>query len=459
MNHSLNVSLLLSVLILTGCGSKKNSAPKQMSEAYKLDSYYAVENPSTLDYEKIKELPETVDLKDLMTPVKDQDERGTCSFFGAMALVESAVKRKMNVEVNFSEEYLNYALKSKKKARGEGAWPDQSLSEAIENKAGFLLERDWPYQPLWFGIKAPCIDVKMNSDAPSECYSHNSPPEDILAKKIPGENFKFEYIPEITTTNIIGLLAFNKQPMTIVVPVNAKGWKDDGTVSYTKELKQECIDDEKKCGTHVIVLTGYDIPKKVFFFRNSWSKKWGKDGYGQIPFDVIDRNAELGVTLVTLNSDITLPADYAKNYLELDNFGLYSRQEKDESVTIKTSALIKNVGANTIKYGSTLMEVIPGSSKIVDDTNTKVFEMSEEDQKLYDVSTISKGTYFFADLKTADKEWFSDESNTYVAAADLMTSASVKKSPKLYFRTSVYMYTDDQKYKVLKRYYHGFNYN
>ncbi|MEA9357835.1 C1 family peptidase [Bacteriovorax sp. PP10] len=459
MRHGLNVSLLLSVLIITGCGGKKSSAPKQMSEAYKLDNYYAVENPSTLDYEKIKQLPETVDLKDMMTPVKDQDERGTCSFFAGISLVESAIKSKMNVEVNLSEEYLNYALKSKRKATGEGAWPEQSLFQAIDNKAGFLLERDWPYQPLWFGIKAPCIDVKMDNKAPSECYSHNSPPEDILAKKISGENFELEYNSEITTTDIIGSLALNKKPMAIVVPVNAKGWKDDGTVSYTQELKQECINDGSKCGTHVIVLTGYDIPKKVFFFRNSWNKKWGKDGYGEIPFDVIDRNAELAVTIVTLKSDITLPADHAKNYLELENFKVSSKEEKDQSVTIKTSALIRNSGANTIKYGSSLMEVAPGVTGEINDKNTEYFEMSDEDHKLYDVWGVSNGTFIFADLKTLDKTWSFDEGETYVAATNLMTSTSVKKSSRLYFRTSLYMYTDDQKYKVLKRYFHPFNYN
>lgn len=459
MKHALNVSLLLSLLIITGCGSKKNSAPKQMSEAYKLENYYAVENPSTLDFEKLKEVPQTIDLKEMMTPVKDQDERGTCSFFGAMALVESAVKRKMNVEVNFSEEYLNYVLKTKRKAVGEGAWPEQSLQQAIENKEGFLLERDWPYQPLWFGLKAPCIDVEMDNKAPSECYSHNSPPADILAKKIPGESFKFEYTSDITTTDIIGALAFNKEPMTIVVPVNAKGWKDDGTVSYTKELKQECIDDATKCGTHVIVLTGYDMAKKVFFFRNSWSKKWGKDGYGEIPFDVIDRNAELAVNTVSLNSDVTLPADHAKNYLQLESFRVNSKENLDQSVTIKTSALIRNSGANTIKYASSLMVVAPGVTGEVNDKNTEYFEMSEDDHKLYDVWGVSNGTFLFADLTTIDKTWSLDEGEAYVAAADLMTSVSVKKSSRLYFRTSLYMYTDDQKYKVLKRYFHPFNYN
>lgn len=459
MKHSLKIVLLLTLSTMAACGSKKNApGPTSISEQYKLQSYYAVENKSTLDLEQLQDLPKKVDLQDIMTPVKDQDARGTCSFFSAIALVESAIKRKMNVEVNLSEEYLNYVTKTADlDANTEGSWPENNLYMAIREKKGFLLEKEWPYQPLWFGQKAPCIGVENNSKAPLECFSHNSPPAETLLKIIPGENFKLTYKPKITTNEIIKILANDKEPMTIVVPVNARGWENNGVVSYTKELKQECIDDGSKCGTHAIVLTGYDMDKKVFLFRNSWSKDWGKNGYGEIPFDVIDLYAELAITKVSLISDITLQQNQSDTKFTLESFNLYAKQESDNAITIKTSGMIRNAGFNTFRYGTTLMTESLGSGPL-NESNTKVFYLSREDYNKHKVWDIWDAKTLFSGLATSDFEWMSDEDHTYVLPAKLMTTDSVKTSPtRLILRSTLYVYTDDQKYKVVKRYFHGFN--
>lgn len=38
---------------------------------------------------------------------------------------------------------------------------------------------------------------------------------------------------------------------------------------------------------HAILLVGFDIDEKVFYFKNSWGKQWGDEGYGEIPFNKV----------------------------------------------------------------------------------------------------------------------------------------------------------------------------
>ena len=171
MKNYFLVTVLVSTGFLSGCSGKKSAAPveNQISSKYTLDSYYDVNNVSTYDPELLKDLPKTLDLKEFMTPVKDQGERGTCSFFTATGLYESAVKKKMKVDVNFSEEYMNHSVKSKGyEDRNEGGSTLVNLYATQTD--GLMLERDVPYQPSWFEWKAPCENFKTDDEAaPKVC--------------------------------------------------------------------------------------------------------------------------------------------------------------------------------------------------------------------------------------------------------------------------------------------------
>ena len=41
-------------------------------------------------------------------------------------------------------------------------------------------------------------------------------------------------------------------------------------------------------GGHAILLTGFNLRKKIFYFKNSWSENWGDAGFGTIPFQKFD---------------------------------------------------------------------------------------------------------------------------------------------------------------------------
>lgn len=48
-------------------------------------------------------------------------------------------------------------------------------------------------------------------------------------------------------------------------------------------------------GWHVIALTGFDDQQSRYFFKNSWGRWWGHDGFGTIPYEYIDRYSRLGM--------------------------------------------------------------------------------------------------------------------------------------------------------------------
>jgi len=304
----LKILLIPTLFALASCGNKNNEDHLNVKHFLLLPFTDQVRESSS-DYEKLKSLPPVIDLSDFMTTVKNQGDRNTCSYFATIALVESAIKRKMKIEVDLSEEYLNYAAKTEGRASHteEGSFTD-GLIVSLKNRGGFLLEQDWPYSSSWFKKIEPCLEfANTDKDSPVECFSHYSPPLKILAKKLPADHFK-GFAMELSSANdIVKALANRKEPFSIFVPINYKGWGRDGNVKYDEELRNECLKDSAGCGQHIIVLTGYDLEKKVLFFKNSWGKEWGNEGYGKIPFDYVDKYAYPLQLFVNLESPIELP--------------------------------------------------------------------------------------------------------------------------------------------------------
>ena len=45
---------------------------------------------------------------------------------------------------------------------------------------------------------------------------------------------------------------------------------------------------EKTLGGHAVMAVGYDRSAGRFLVRNSWGAKWGKKGYGTMPFEYLE---------------------------------------------------------------------------------------------------------------------------------------------------------------------------
>ncbi len=133
-----------------------------------------------------------VNLGDWVTPVRNQQGRGTCHVYGATAVVETLIKRRMMArgvpaqlaEMDLSEEWLTYhAMKHNSdyrgspKLSGDGGFGDADLLQ-IADKA-YPPEAYWPYDPeSWpkAAGKYPCAAAYARDEAVEwEYWAHRQP--------------------------------------------------------------------------------------------------------------------------------------------------------------------------------------------------------------------------------------------------------------------------------------------
>lgn len=211
--------------------------------------------------------PRVVDLIPFQSAIKNQGDRGSCAFFTSNALVESLIKQKQKVEVNLSEEYLVWKVKGDLKLHSnvDGSLANENMQGIV--KGGLVLERDLPFQPSFLSPVFLAENMmKEVLQLQQHVFSHNKPHKDVLAKVIPSTGF----IPEVYDTNsakVAQLMALKKQPVIVGVLVNPNGWDSKtGLAVHNETLQRECDTTPWLCGGHSIMLVGYDLNKKTFYF-------------------------------------------------------------------------------------------------------------------------------------------------------------------------------------------------
>ncbi len=318
-------------LTLQSC-KQEESLPKTTKSNVVLGAFNDMTTQSSFKLEALIGLPEVVNFSDKMTSVKQQGQRGTCTFFAATALVEAAIKIDLGIETNLSEEYMIYSTKK------QGHYDDVEASHVSVNlqslkTGGMLLERDWSYMPTFFGEGKPCAGLDGESDeTPIECFVHK-PARETLTKVIPAAAIKTGFIRK-NTNEIIKFLANNQRPLTISLPVNFKGWAYSGSVIYNESLRQECLNKPSECGAHSVVLTGYNLAEKVFYFKNSWGDDWGQKGFGELSFEMVDRYVDGYLYYAKVNGDINLPIDHAEDNLAIESLEMQSTLSSDLKVDV-----------------------------------------------------------------------------------------------------------------------------
>ncbi|MEA9357021.1 C1 family peptidase [Bacteriovorax sp. PP10] len=309
--------IIAMVFTLQSCGQKQ-AAPVASSAKNKivLGAFNDMTTLSSYNEEALGDFPRMVDFSQKMTSVKNQGHRGTCTFFAATALLEAAIKIDKGIDVNLSEEYSIYSTKY------QGHYDDVEASHISVNlqaakRGGILLEKDFSYRPNWFEKGNPCEGIQDNEDTPMHCFVH-TPPKAALNKVIPGDSIKTGFIRK-NTNEIIKYLATNERPLSISLPVNYSGWSDDGSVTYTEEMRQACLQLPASCGAHSVILTGYNLDEKVFYFKNSWGNDWGIAGFGKLSFDMVDRYVDGYLYYAKIDGDMAIPSD-----AQVDNLNVVS---------------------------------------------------------------------------------------------------------------------------------------
>ena len=64
---------------------------------------------------------------------------------------------------------------------------------------------------------------------------------------------------------------------------------------------------DKSLGAHAVCLVGYDRPKQLFTFKNSWGKMWGQGGYGTVSYTYFTKNCISAWTSIDMKNSKIVP--------------------------------------------------------------------------------------------------------------------------------------------------------
>jgi C1A family cysteine protease len=262
--------------------------------------------------------PLRFDIADAQSPVKHQGQRGTCSIFSTVGLMEHLYLKANQPGHDFSEQYLQWSVKFQ-----EGAFLNSAGSHAYYNVQainhfGIPEEAAWPYDKLqWTELDDPAC-VGEEEQMPTRCFTNGSPPAEALAA--PRFTMPLGYF--INTADIKEHLTTKRTDVVLALEIFYQAWNHgasklpinypdwwDGIVRYPLPLDIE--KSREHAAGHSILIVGWDdeleiqkrdeqdqlvfdeqgrpVTEKGFYiFKNSWGtgsfgyyNRYGR-GYGYI---------------------------------------------------------------------------------------------------------------------------------------------------------------------------------
>jgi cathepsin L len=214
--------------------------------------------PSSLD---TSVLPQNVDwrLMDIISEVKDQGECGSCWTFGTAESVESHFALKTGQLGALSEQQIVDCTPNPNQCGGTGGCgggtPELAYNQII-NLNGLSSEWTYPYR----SYHGEAFSCKFNTTT-------TPPVAKLVNYTVLPSN---QYEPVMMALAMTGPLAIN---------VDASSWSDyEAGVFSGCDMANPDID-------HVVQLVGYGLDERLgtyWLVRNSWSPKWGEDGYIRI---------------------------------------------------------------------------------------------------------------------------------------------------------------------------------
>lgn len=233
-----------------------------------------------------------VDLTSKMTPSKHQGDRGTCSAFAAVALIEFLIKQEFNQTLDLSEQYTYWATKEytlTDSYRMAYATTDGNAGfMAVESLSyGSMLENEWPYEYYnWFQLNDSRCDKK---NITKECFTGALPNDSkLLPYRVEPFYIDLEKVAEFIMTE--------KRPVVVNINwyFNSIGSKGDIRMPTPSDLKGPQ-------GGHTIILVGYDPKTDRYIFKNSHGERFGRNGFGTVPKAYVEQYYEVKDSMGDIN--------------------------------------------------------------------------------------------------------------------------------------------------------------
>ena len=201
-----------------------------------------------------------------VSPVKDQKKCGSCWAFAMTAGLESNVLLKRSAlggDVDLSEQVLV-------SCSGIGSCNGGTLDADYLQKTGLPPERYYPYT----ATDGDCASAQDGWEKEaSKIGSWGSVPQKLASIKS-------------------ALAKYGPLPTAFYVYEDFKNYKS-GVYSYVSG---------KKLGGHAVLLVGYNDDEQYFIVKNSWSGKWGEDGYFKIAYSEMDNKVNFGLMTIAYKS-------------------------------------------------------------------------------------------------------------------------------------------------------------
>ena len=208
-------------------------------------------------YLPVIKIPAKIDYTPQSSPVRDQGDEGTCvSFASSSGMKEYQEFIDYQKFIELSPRFVYSECKKIDGMPEEEGTTVRAAMRVLKNK-GVCQEKFWPYTP------------HQKTKAQKGAVTN--------AKK-----FRIIAYARILNLNELRLSLATKGPSVIGIEVF------DGMMNTKTGLVPMPKKNEPALGGHAICPVGYDDKKKIIKFKNSWSIKWGRNGYGFLSYAYIE---------------------------------------------------------------------------------------------------------------------------------------------------------------------------
>lgn len=272
-------------------------------------------------------LPATFDLMDIMTPVRSQGRRGTCTIFATVALMESLYRAEGTIaSPDFSEQFLQWSSKVEGMSftTSEGSNPNANLS-AI-SRFGIVDETAWAYETAAWGATNDPLCTGEERMRPVRCFTNGDPPAAALSAtryRLPAGRWI-----NSRRNSLMSYMVNNRLPVVVSGDFFYQAWNHGGSMlptsaDYSRRgivlypNAEDIADSRMRPAGHGILLLGFDQNMEVqrldamgqpmvdamgrpvmergfFLFKNSWgTTRFGTEnrfgaGYGWISMRYVE---------------------------------------------------------------------------------------------------------------------------------------------------------------------------